>query len=370
MIRLWTGDSLELLPMLYDNCMDSVVTDPPYETGFMAKGWDKTGIAYNVKLWTEVLRVMKPGAHLLAFGGNRTHHRMVCAIEDAGFEIRDEIDWLYGQGFPKSLNCGEGRGTALKPAKEPICVARKPMAGTVAANIIEWGTGAINIDACRVPLLNGEDISVERNGSNALDTTDAGWGFKAVSRGNEGRWPANLIHDGSDEVIAAFARTGETTSGVQRQPIGKGGIWNTIKGSAPAGPQYGDTGTPSRFYYCAKTSSTDRDEGCDFIPLTSAADMVDREAGPDGMNSPRAGADRTSGRRNNHATVKPTALMRYLCRLVTPPGGHVLDPFMGSGSTGKAAVLEGFSFTGIDLHESHTVIARSRIAWANAQGVI
>lgn len=286
-----------------DNSFDSIVTDPPYELGFMGKAWDSRGIAYSVELWSEALRVLKPGGHLLAFSGSRTYHRMTCAIEDAGFEVRDQIMWVYGSGFPKSHNLAgewDGWGTALKPAHEPICVARKPLIGTVAANVLAHGTGALNIDGCRVATddnLNGGTYSPggkaapmpgdERTGA-ALGMFAPGARPAAGFVQPDGRWPANLIHDGSDEVTTLF-------------------------------------GEPARFFYCAKTSKTDR------------------------------------GAENIHPTVKPTDLMAYLCRLVTPPGGVVLDPFAGSGSTGKAAVREGFQFVGFELSVEYAAIANARI---------
>lgn len=284
-----------------DNSIDSVVTDPPYELGFMGKSWDKSGIAFSPAVWQEVLRVLKPGGHLLAFSGSRTYHRMAVAVEDAGFEIRDQIMWIYGSGFPKSHNLKgewEGWGTALKPAHEPIVVARKPLIGTVAENILAYGAGGLNIDGTRVG--NGTD------------------------RASGGRWPANVIHDGSDEVLELFP---DTKSGKPSNIRGTGGIWSEGNG-IPIGPQYGDAGSAARFFYCAKASKKDRNEGLD---------------------------------RNHHPTVKPTELMRYLCRLVTPPNGTVLDPFMGSGSTGKACVLEGFDFIGIDKTPEYVEIAQQRI---------
>lgn len=355
--RILQGDSLAVLPTLPDNSVDSIVTDPPYELGFMGKSWDRSGIANNVQLWRECLRVLKPGGHLLAFSGSRTYHRMTCAIEDAGFEVRDQIMWVYGSGFPKSLNVSkaidkaagaerevvgfsahkpgisggrtsgedmadfgkaadhvvitapatplaqkwDGWGTALKPAHEPICVARKPLAkgNTVADNVLEFGTGAINVDGCRV----GTDGGTK---GDAPTTESKGCYGNGINGGvvvgiQSGRWPANLIHDGSPEVTEGFPQTGG-----------------------------GDSGSASRFFYCAKASKSDRDEGLE-------------------------------ARDNNHPTVKPTALMAYLVRLVTPPGGTVLDPFLGSGSTGKACMREGFHFIGVELTPEYIPIATARI---------
>ena len=373
-----------------DCSVDAFVTDPPYELGFMGKAWDSSGIAYDATVWTEALRVAKPGAHLLAFGGTRTFHRLTCAIEDAGWEIRDCVMWVYGSGFPKSLDVSKaidkaagaerevvgswkptgtarpksdgsggyraktggmgshddalvgtlpitapatdaarqwsGWGTALKPAWEPIIVARKPLTGTVAANVQQFGTGAINVDGCRV--------GTDGGGWNGLGSThnEAQWRLNNPDgmKRNEGRWPANLIHDGSDEVVGLFPTDSDKSA--------------------------------ARFFYCAKASKRDRDMGLSSsTPITPAADMVDRTEGSAGMNSPRAGAGRTSGSRNDHPTVKPIALMRYLCRLVTPPGGLVFDPFAGSGSTLVAAKLEGFQASGAEMRPEAVVIAQARV---------
>ncbi|WP_207775394.1 DNA-methyltransferase [Pusillimonas noertemannii] len=369
---------------LPDESVDSVVTDPPYELGFMGKGWDSSGIAYNVEVWRESLRVLKPGGHLLAFSGTRTYHRMACAIEDAGFEIRDQIGWLYGSGFPKSRNIAEqdmsgedsaqwaGWGTALKPAQEPICVARKPLDGTVAGNVLEHGTGALNIDACRVPA----EAMRPNTGSGGLPRRheDECRGRGTVTQPHSlGRWPANIIHDGSEEVLEAFAQYGERgasapVKGTEASAASTGLI--TGERARVAGAFHGDTGTAARFFYSAKASRADRNEGCDGIQ--------DREGG---MNSNTSGQHITrrdgwkpAPVKNNHPTVKPTSLMRYLCRLVTPPGGTVLDIFTGSGSTGKAAVLEGFEFIGFDLDSDdqgrplgYLDIARARIEYAYLQ---
>ena len=337
MSNLINGDCLTVMRGMADNSVDSIVTDPPYGLSFMGKKWDHN--VPSVEIWAECLRVLKPGGHLLSFGGSRTYHRLTCAIEDAGFEIRDQIMWVYGSGFPKSHNLTgdwQGWGTALKPAHEPICVARKPLVGTVAANVLAHGTGALNIDGCRVGTvaanvlahgtgaLNIDGCRVGTEGgttrSGQAPYAESGWrtGHEVVAL-NAGRWPANVIHDGSDEVLAGFPdRPGATSNSTGKSTWFAGQPTETALG-------YGDTGSAARFFYCAKASKPDRDEG------------------------------------NNHPTVKPTDLMRYLCRLVTPPGGVVLDPFMGSGSTGKAAKLEGFGFVGIELDENYVEIARARI---------
>ena len=376
MIDIRHGDCLEVLRAMPDCSVDSVVTDPPYGLSFMGKKWDYD--VPSVEVWAECLRVLKPGGHLLAFAGTRTQHRMAVRIEDAGFEIRDMIAWVYGSGFPKSLDvskaidkaagaerevtgtmgrCGmataaenyesnekwsgirrdnpatpearqwQGWGTALKPALEPITVARKPLSGTVAENVLEHGTGALNVDGCRVPGEAGRPLVVsDRRDGNGV-YRDGLQGSRSVLGGTDaGRWPANLIHDGSDEP-------------------------NSLLGDA------------ARFFYCAKASKRDRDEGLEDWPEQQSS-VGDNRAGGD-FNE-RLG--KTPGvRRNTHPTVKPTDLMRYLCRLVTPPGGVVLDPFCGSGSTGKAAVLEGFQFIGIERDPQYVEIARARVAVARRE---
>lgn len=487
--------------MIADNSIDAVVTDPPYGlskqpdmnevlrhwlngddyvhtgSGFMGKSWDS--FVPGPSIWKEVFRVLKPGGHLLAFFGTRTYDLGTLAIRLAGFEIRDQIDWVYGSGFPKSLDiskaidkqdaselkrrkqlvftkwmrennltskfinevtntnmgghyltdssqpaiatrehfeklrpffilkvpveiekmvderteesinfknrdiigidtkarstnsnsalptCGEGEtiyqswditapatdeakqwqgwGTALKPAHEPICVARKPLTGTVAENVLQFGTGGMNIDDCRIPTedkLGGGMVSKGR--PKVSEGWDRPWMHNAEITEKKkieaakkvadaealGRWPANFIHDGSDEVVSLL----------------------------PGGSE--------RYFYCAKASKSDRDEGV-MLAMVTAAEMTDREPDTDGLNSPRAGAGRTSGARNNHPTVKPTALMQWLVRLVTPPGGKVLDPFTGSGSTGKACAIEGFDFIGFEMDPHYCEIAKQRIAYVN-----
>lgn len=406
-----TGDSRVRLREFPESSFDSIVTDPPYELGFMGKGWDSTGISYEVRLWEECLRVLKPGGYLLSFGGSRTYHRMACAIEDAGFEIRDQIMWIYGSGFPKSLNVSkmidkaagaersvlsqskavkrmipgadqdktgwikdngrefvpsitaaatdeakqwEGWGTALKPAHEPIVVARKPLIGTVVANVLLHGTGALNIDGCRV--------GTESIPSNKLERWS---GFGQVQSPaytqtlNTGRWPANVIHDGSEEVVESFPDAPGQLMDVsdQKEQRKTSNVYGTMKrGSQEAsanndnegavgfkmkpGARRIDTGTSARFFYCAKANSDDRHTG-------------NHHPGDD------------SDRGNHHPTVKPVDLMQYLCRLVTPPDGTVLDPFMGSGSTGKAALREGFKFVGIEIDPEYVAIAERRIVGDN-----
>ena len=337
--------------------IDAIVSDPPYGLSFMGKGWDH-GVP-GQDFWIEALRVAKPGAHLLAFGGSRTFHRLVVAIEDAGWEIRDCLMWVYGSGFPKSLNIGGGWGTALKPAYEPIIMARKPLIGTVAANVLTHGTGALNIDGCRVA------GGITLRNSNA-GTNGEGWGMGKNAHLNGstlGRWPANVLHDGSDEVTGLMPTTTAAKTGV-RDPNGTMGYHGGASGLPGIVSGHNDNGgSAARFFYCAKASKADRDEGCGGLDAHKQ-DETRNEGDPGGDNPRNRGAGERS---NHHPTVKPTDLMRYLCRLVTPPGGTVLDPFMGSGSTGKAATLEGFSFVGCELQPEYMAIAEARIGHAEGE---
>ena len=387
---LHLGDCLEVLRTMPDCSVDAVVTDPPYGLSFMGKAWDYD--VPSVEVWREVLRVLKPGGHLLAFAGTRTHHRMAVAIEDAGFEIRDMIAWVYGSGFPKSLDVSKaidkaagaerevvgvreefaarankqrkgvswadksvadgsfsnpdqvgtitapatpeaqqwaGFGTALKPALEPITMARKPLTGTVAANVLQHGTGAINVDGCRVGA-EARPVMV-RTETVVSATSMSGQSTGATSSGElttAGRWPANLIHDGSDEVVGLFPQSGNgngngspTVATHQRNK----GWCNSSPGQGVAAiDNFGDSGSAARFFYTAKATRAER-QGC------------------------------------THPTVKPLDLMAYLCRLVTPPGGIVLDPFMGSGTTIKAALSEGFNAIGIERDPAYFAMAEHRM---------
>jgi site-specific DNA-methyltransferase (adenine-specific) len=391
------------------NSIDAIVTDPPYGLAFMGKRWDYD--VPSVEIWAECLRVLKPGGHLLAFAGTRTQHRMAVRIEDAGFEIRDMIAWVYGSGFPKSLDVSKaidgvrgkqstgfntagdkdsfeaqdksfrsdygykyepatpaarqwhGWGTALKPALEPITMARKPLVGTVAANVLTHGTGAINVDGCRVGRCQDDRSGWSQTGSKASEN-------RAMSGGNyardakpdaAGRWPANLIHDGSEEVVGLFPQTtsGSRKAGRHLVAGGQGRYGLFSEGDLPE--IVGDSGSAARFFYCAKASKADRDEGCEGLEAIHRANgnkWTDQDYRV--ANGERPPSAESGPRRNHHPTVKPTDLMRYLCRLVTPPGGVVLDPFMGSGSTGKAAMLEGFGFIGIEREADYVEIARAR----------
>jgi len=328
---LHTGKMEEVLLQLSSDSFHSCVTDPPYGLSFMGHKWD-----YSVpspEQWRQVYRVLRPGAFLLAFGGPRTYHRMVCAIEDAGFEIRDQIFWVFASGFPKSHNLDgdfAGWGSALKPAHEPIVVARKPLASTILQNMQQHDTGAINIDGCRVS-------------------------------GENGRWPANVIHDGSAEVLAQFPAAPGQQAAVGPQHGQKTSVncYGDYGARAHTEPRKELDKSAARFFYCAKTSRTDRNEGCENLeerPLNWSSG----DANPGSFQS--EGTKRSSP--NNHPTVKPTELMRYLCRLVTIPGGHILDPFCGSGSTGKAAILEHMLFTGIEMDAHNVAIAEARIQFA------
>lgn len=407
------GSNLDVLPTLPDNSIDSIVTDPPYELGFMGKSWDSTGIAYNVGLWRECLRVLKPGGHLLAFSGSRTYHRMTCAIEDAGFEVRDQMMWVYGSGFPKSHNISkaldkeagqeretvgfksagigtgksygalvgerekvktnlvavtapateaakqwDGWGTALKPAHEPICLARKPIEGTVAENVLKWGVGGINIDACRV----GSNGGCSGAGKSTETRNTFGKGLNgtfAKPVPGLGRFPANLMHDGSQEVLDLFPGDAGAAAPVRRGHSGESnGIYNDYAQRGDDGATfYSDKGSAARFFYCPKASKSDRDDGCDTFEEKRESDCIKHDGV--GGDNPRNRTNKL--RKNIHPTVKPTELMRYLCRLITPPGGTVLDPFTGSGSTGRGAVLEGFNFVGIELSAEYAAIAEARI---------
>ena len=384
---LLKGNCIELLAKLPDNSVNSIVTDPPYELGFMGKAWDNSGIAYSTELWAECLRVLKPGGHLLSFGGSRTYHRMACAIEDAGFEIRDQIMWLYGSGFPKSLDVSkainkmagvkfetkpasgvgfmnssddgynttlnqlvqtgestpeaqqwQGWGTALKPAHEPIVVARKPLIGTVANNVLIYGTGALNIDGSRIGVGTGKTKTVQYPDMRGNNFNNAN-GTVEYTVTDQGRWPANVIHDGSDEVLAGFPNEA------------------------------------ALFFYCAKASKSERNAGLEGLP--------EREGAAKGNGLARTCAtcgagtlegcdcpDRTfenPKRQNFHPTVKPLALMRYLIKLVTPPNGVVLDPFLGSGTTAVAAILKGFKWIGCEMTEDYWPIIEARVLWAEKQ---
>lgn len=364
------GDCRDAMGAMEADSVDAIVTDPPYGLGFMGKGWDR-GVP-GVEFWTEALRVAKPGAYLLAFGGTRTYHRLTCAIEDAGWEVRDCLSWLYGQGFPKSHN-GPWGGTALKPGWEPIILARKPLVGTVAANVAEHGTGALNIDWCR--LTPGAGIA--REGESSANTRYAARGSVNIAalpgvRGGDarGRWPANVVLD-EDAAQSLDEMTGTLTSGKMKAGTmraaqdGPGSVcYGTFGGPAADRDTPGDSGGASRFFYCAKASRAEREAGLEGFER-KANDFQRESSGMSRSKNPKTGEfigeNRSAPLRNHHPTIKPLALMRWLVRLVTPPGGLVLDPFAGSGTTGCAAVLEACRFVGCELSEEYAAIARARI---------
>lgn len=354
-MKLLLGDCVEKLREIPVESVDSVVTDPPYEINFMGSRWDNAGVANSVPMWTELRHTLKPGGHLLSFGGTRTHHRMTCAIEDAGFEIRDCLMWIYGSGFPKSKNIKGGLGTALKPAWEPIVLARKPLDGTTEDCVTSYGTGALNIDACRV---EGINPSVERRQGKAPGESMGATGWVSTARPSSysepregedaGRWPANLMLSHTSEcamtgtAMAPGRSMNRYTDGVK--PFG-GGVGHPHDSTTMPDEEVevwdctpdcpiGEIGESSRFFYCAK--------------------VIDVE--------------RNAGGFNWHPTVKPIDLMRYLVRLVTPVGGTVLDPFMGSGSTGIAAHLEERKFIGIEQDKEYMKIAKKRIKYWQEHG--
>jgi site-specific DNA-methyltransferase (adenine-specific) len=417
---LQVGDCLEVMAMLDANSIDAICCDPPYGIRFMGKAWDGADIearaqtiqskrprpdgrrsdysrsqaageydrspeaSHAFQSWSAewaaaALRVAKPGAHLLAFGGTRTHHRLMCAIEDAGWEIRDCLMFLHGQGFPKSKNLsGEhaGKGTGLKPGWEPIILARKPLIGTVAENVQEHRTGALNIDACRIEGVRGSGVW-----GSSQATVDPDRKFNRSPENPEyrterhlaGRWPANVV---LDEQAAAMLdeQTGELASGLMRagtQRSQGGGYHGNFPDEATAKDTYADRGGGSRFFYCAKASRAEREEGLDALPIRLHARSGGAQSalarGDEAYRAEGVGLNVVKQVRNHHPTVKPVALMRWLCRLVTPPGGLVLDPFAGSGTTGVACHLEGFSFFGIDQDPEYIAIAQARIAHAEQQ---
>lgn len=334
-ITIHYGNCLEVMASMPADSVDAIITDGPYGLSFMGKGWDHA--VPGVEYWSEMLRVAKPGAHLLSFGGTRLYHRMICAIEDSGWQIRDCIMWVYGSGFPKSHSLGksvgegwEAFGTALKPAWEPICLARKPLSEkTIAANALVHGTGGLNIDGCRIPVSEDDEIHAKNphtqggfgHGDAAVYGTSVGAG---AYNPRDGRWPANLIHDGSEEVGGLFPVKKST----RHMSYKRGG--GEFIDSIPSQPEkrwfVSEEGSASRFFYCAKTSKKDRGAG------------------------------------NTHPTVKPRSLMRWLaCLIGCQPGSTILDPFMGSGSTLLAARDEGLRSIGIEINEEYCEIAKNRI---------
>jgi site-specific DNA-methyltransferase (adenine-specific) len=383
--KIYNMDCIEGMKQLEDNSVDSIVTDPPYELGFMGKSWDASGIAYNVEMWKEAFRVLKPGGYLLSFGGTRTYHRMACAIEDAGFEIRDQIQWVYGSGFPKSLNVEKqlekqgnarasefkGIGTAIKPANEPIVVARKPLAEkTVAENVLKYGTGGINIDDCRVGFINDEDEFESKNKNqhskypNSVMRNSAKNGIYHQDKREpedytaQGRFPANVIHDGSDEVLELFPDTNPSKTNLVSN---KGSIWGSTNTDKEIRGHNDLGGSAARFFYCAKASKSERNAGLD--------GFEDKQYSYDGRNKEIENPYQRnkSIAKNNHPTVKPLKLMEYLVKLVTPKGGVCLDPFMGSGTTAVACKKNGFNYLGFDMTKEYVEIAEARIKATECQ---
>ena len=398
--KLYYGDMLDMLQVIPENSITSIITDPPYELGFMNRDWDKSGIAFNIDAWKTCLKVLKPGGYLVAFCGSRTFHRMVCAIEDAGFEIRDVIMWIYGSGMPKSSNVGKmlekkfghvvddefyKYGNALKPAYEPIVIARKPFEGSMIDNMYNNNVGGLNIDDCRVPLTNDKDVSnykfnmdannrMSQNDKDTHHRFEGGW---KVMKGDreipDGRFPANVIltydDENYDEVCGGFPNSG---SGNNKEPYNYAGKeydnkeTSMFNGDKPQSPSnYNDNGSTSRYFYCAKASRRDRDEGLeDFELVTRSARNPELDTANNQFN--RSGIPRN----NFHPTCKPVDLMKYLVRLVTPKGGTILDCFNGSGSTGKAVMSENYDrnsnykYIGVELTEEYLSIAKSRIEYA------
>jgi site-specific DNA-methyltransferase (adenine-specific) len=381
MYTLHHGDCLEVLQTLPDNSVDSIVTDPPAGIAFMNMQWDKdkggrdVWIAWMEKVAKQCLRIIKPGGHALVWSLPRTSHWTGTAWENAGWEPRDKIYFLFGTGFPKSMNIGkqidkmrgaikipitapateeakqwDGWGTGLKPASEEWWLFRKPISeSTITDNVLHWGTGGLNIDGCRIEL---DDASKERAGKLKQRTNKpSGRGLHHNPKSDiqrirldreidtfklSGRWPANVVHDGSDEVVEMFPDVKAGTA--VRKNVGVSGAgWKSVGyADTKNDVSYNDSGSAARFFYGAKASVRDRDEGL-------------------------SKSDTTTTRANIHPTVKSTELMRYLCRLITPPHGIVLDPFTGSGSTGKGALKEGFQFIGIEMDEEYVTIARARL---------
>jgi len=413
--KIINDSMLNMLSHIEENSIDCVITDPPYHLtsitkrfgkedskeaqfgkdgsfkrlskGFMGKEWDGGDISFNPETWGKCFKALKPGGYLLAFGGSRTFHRIACAIEDAGFELRDTIMYLYGSGFPKSLNIAnaiakregakregagtkgstfpidnkyqeyiltknakqwQGWGSQLKPAYEPIIVARKPFKTSLVENVMKYGVGGINIDECRVET---EDVMKPRNnkvGQNGIFNASGGY----VEPNELGRFPANVIHDGSEEVISGFPSSNKQNGSITKPYKINNQVYGDY-GNCKTFEAYQDSGSASRYFYTAKASKKDRDEG---LGTLEAVEI-------------RGGAVKTS-RKNTHPTVKPCELMQYLIRLVAPKGATILDPFMGSGSTGKAVMFENrernadYKFIGIDLEKEYCEIAEMRINYA------
>ena len=419
--KLYQGNMLDMLEAIEPETIDSIITDPPYELNFMGKGWDNSGIAFQKETWQKCYEALKQGGYLLAFGGSRTFHRIACAIEDAGFEIRDTIMWLYGSGFPKSMNIGlaidkksgidnrtgnivkgvgsnntnsmknglgenqefaseyeeriaqnewQGWGTALKPSFEPIIVARKPFKGSLVDNVIEYGVGGINIDECRVET-NGELIDNHNTKGIPFMRDKEDYEENSRTKLNIGRFPANTIltYDETDfdEVCGGFPNTKSQKTTGKLHDIRNGSFVGSSKQlDVEYERGYDDSGSASRYFYCAKASKKDRDEGLDEFEekqkyyCDGRGNSLEIFGSTDGGRKPL---------KNIHPTVKPTELMQYLVRLVSPDGATILDPFNGSGSTGKAVMYENrernknYKYIGIELTEEYLPIAKARIEY-------
>lgn len=388
--RLLEGDSQNLLKLLAPNSVDSLVTDPPAGIGFMNlkfdqdRGGRQQWVTWLSGVLRECLRVLKPGGHALIWALPRTSHWTATAVEDSGFQIRDIITHVFATGFPKNFNPEmemekrgaspalikkyAGYGTALKPACESWLLARKPLIGTISHNVMQWGTGTLNIDGCRV---GQEKINYKSRMASSCTQRSYEHGYKPsnyphtqkeIHASVTCRWPAHLVLSHAEQC-GSYEVTERPLFGKQETTQ----VWQCTEGcpinelNAQAGKEV------SRFFYCAKPSKSERNAGCDSLPILSAGERVKRKEGSAGMNSPRAGAGRTSGGTNFHPTLKPLGLMRYLIRLITPPGGTVLDPFAGSGTTGCAARLENFRFVGIEKEQDYSTIARARIAHWNKE---
>jgi site-specific DNA-methyltransferase (adenine-specific) len=419
-MTLLIGDCIEQMKTLEADSVDAIVTDPPYGLEFMGKDWDGFGTPLGFQTWSEqwareAFRVLKPGGHLLAFGGTRMYHRLAAGIEDAGFEIRDTLMWLYGSGFPKSLDVSkaidkaagaerevvgkatgggfsdktigtighskgapditapsteaakkwQGWGTALKPAVEPIVLARKPLIGTVAANVLTHGTGALNIDASRIGIAEGDEPKAGKRTATfgTLETTSGGDGSGGWNA-SSGRWPANILLD--EEAAALLDEQSGVSKSAKSGFHQRDSTTNVYGGNSllksrtlhQGGIEFGDAGGASRFFYVAKASRSERNAGLDDRGGFAARELF----GSDG--SSLDGISDSTPTRNIHPTVKPVALMKYLIRLVVPKGGVVLDPFLGSGTTAVAAIEEGVEWIGCEREPEYVEIIKARVAAA------